>query len=137
MDPISALGFASNVVSFVDYAVKLVFEVRDVYTSATGSTEDVQTLDAIAKNLDNFLKASDPKRVQSLGLQDLTTRCQIVANLLRTAVGHLQVDGDTTVWKSFVVAFRTVRSKKETEKLRRWVVDLQSSMTLQLQKLIL
>lgn len=117
MDPISALGLASNVVSFVDYAVKLVFEVRDVYTSATGSTEDVQTLDAIAKNLNSFLEVSDPKRAQSLGLQDLTKRCQNVANILHTAVERLQGDGDTTVWKSFVVAFRTVRSKKKPRSL--------------------
>ncbi|KAF7515240.1 hypothetical protein G7054_g14678 [Neopestalotiopsis clavispora] len=136
MEAIAALGLAANIVQFTEYAVKLVFETREVYASGRGTTEEVQTLAAISENLKSLASNIDTRGARSLGLQNLISQCQNIAKQLLSAIDSLQVRGDKTAWKSFVVALRAVRRQGDIEKLRRQIGELQNSLLLQLQSII-
>jgi len=51
MDPLTALGLASNIVQFVDFASKLISQSHEIYRSADGALEDNVVLEYVAKNL--------------------------------------------------------------------------------------
>jgi len=51
MDPLTALGLASNIVQFVDFASKLISQSHEIYQSADGALEDNLALEHVAKNL--------------------------------------------------------------------------------------
>lgn len=51
MDPLTALGLASNIVQFVDFASKLISQSHEIYQSADGALEDNVALEHVAKNL--------------------------------------------------------------------------------------
>ena len=54
MDPLSAIGLASNVVQFVDFASRLISTGTEVYESVSGVTDRTLELERIYKNLSSF-----------------------------------------------------------------------------------
>lgn len=54
MDPLTAFGLASNVVSFVSFASDLIKTSFEVYSSASGSGENVLSLDNVYSNLSSL-----------------------------------------------------------------------------------
>lgn len=137
MEALTALGLAGNIIQFTDYAVKLVSEAREVYASAKSTTAEVQTLATISKNLSSLTSGIDIRGARILGLENLVSQCQNIAEQLLSAIDSLQVHGNKTAWKSFVVALRAVRRQDDIDKLRRQVGELQNALASQLQKIIL
>ncbi|EPE09112.1 nacht nucleoside triphosphatase [Ophiostoma piceae UAMH 11346] len=54
MDPISALGLASNIIQFVDFASQLVTTGLDIYKSSHGATRENAALEVSVTQLKNF-----------------------------------------------------------------------------------
>ena len=67
MDPLTALGLASNIVQFVDFASKLISQSHEIYRSADGALEDNVALEHVAKNLSKLGNELKSKRA------DITT----------------------------------------------------------------
>jgi len=51
MDPFSAIGLAGNIVQFVDFGCKLFSQTREIYSSATGASRQIDDADTIARVL--------------------------------------------------------------------------------------
>ena len=51
MDPFTAIGLASAIVQFVDYASKLVKGTIEIYGSATGDTAETGSLKLVTQKL--------------------------------------------------------------------------------------
>ena len=51
MDPLTAIGLASNIVSFVDFAVNLISAAKEIHHSVSGATKSDQTLDRATRHL--------------------------------------------------------------------------------------
>ncbi|KAF3077082.1 hypothetical protein CFAM422_000001 [Trichoderma lentiforme] len=113
MEPIAALSLAANIVQFTELVTKLFLETQEIYKSAANGPEGVQTLSDVSEEL-----------------YILSRRI----NATESVVSRLTVDGDKTMWKSFVVALRSVQKQKDVDELRYKVRDLQSRLGLHMQQ---
>ncbi len=62
MDPLSAIGLASNIISFIDYGAKVVSGAIDIYGSSSGLTRDARSTETVVSEMRSFsskLKAPD------------------------------------------------------------------------------
>ena len=54
MDPFTAIGLASNILSFIDFSAQLINGAREIYDSTSGTTEDNKSREAIVSEMNNF-----------------------------------------------------------------------------------
>jgi len=75
MDPISALGLASNILTFIDVAGKILAGTYEVYQSATGRTDENAHVDSVIENLHDITAGLDPncvdKSIHGKALKDV------------------------------------------------------------------
>ena len=99
MEAVAAVGLASNVVSFLDFACKLVAGSRAIYKSVDGLSPNNTTLTIVVKDLKEFsseIVASLPTSANkaepasiSLPLRALAGECQTVAKELSDTLEKL------------------------------------------------
>ncbi|KAH8733114.1 hypothetical protein GQ44DRAFT_754613 [Phaeosphaeriaceae sp. PMI808] len=57
MEPLGALGLASNIIQIVDFSSRIVSRRRELYNSADGQTEEHAVLDNAARNLSELYRS--------------------------------------------------------------------------------
>ncbi|KAK4207879.1 hypothetical protein QBC37DRAFT_454306 [Rhypophila decipiens] len=127
MDPISAFGLATNILTFINFTREIITTGRDIYQSSNGATAthlESETLTNDIKNrvekttfpraLDESLLTDDDKCLRSLSLQ-----CGFVADELLRALDKLRVEGRHTKWKSFYQAIGSIKRKDEIDGLEQ------------------
>ncbi|RSL42514.1 hypothetical protein CEP51_016472 [Fusarium floridanum] len=131
-DPLTALGTASAIITFLEFSWKLLANTRAVYQSATGLYASKN-----GENDENMLLALVAKDVKTLGdaviaspaagndMEDLVRTSQGIAEDLLKALDKLKVKGDKTVWKSVTVALKDVWGKSKVEDFSRRLAKLQ------------
>jgi len=122
MDPLSALSVAASAVQFIDFATNLLSGTMEIYRSAEGAqsaTRDLKSIIRHFKELNDslLLSSSDPEGGKDL--QQLCLDCSKVAEQLLSALNKISVEGKATLWKSFIVALKSVWSHDEIEVLER------------------
>lgn len=127
MDPLTALGLASNIVQFIDFTSKLISESHKLYVSASGAKEENLELESLARNLQQLAEQASPPAVaqntKSLSkeeetLRDLSKQCSEVSDELLSVLQSLKVKGDHKKWKSFHQALRSVWKKGDIDALQ-------------------
>jgi hypothetical protein len=91
MDPLTAVGLASNIISFIDFAAKLVDTTVEIHHSVSGATSKDQTVDKATRHLKAHAKKLEADAANALDpslddISDLTSDCEEVAQQL---LGHL------------------------------------------------
>lgn len=54
MDPLTAIGLASNIVSFIDFGAKVLSTAREIYNSTSGDTSSNRNYESVAHQLEKF-----------------------------------------------------------------------------------
>lgn len=54
MDPLTAIGLVSNILSFIDFGVQVVRGAREIYVSPSGLKDDNRSTEAIAREMKRF-----------------------------------------------------------------------------------
>ncbi|KAJ5360510.1 hypothetical protein N7517_009701 [Penicillium concentricum] len=145
MDPLTALGLASNVVQFVQFASNLVKIAVEVRRSSSGCTDDILTLDTLYGQLNDFnselLSGRDnassylngpgsKSNKNSTSLRTLSLLCQSDCEKLLLVVRKLKVqDGSRGRWQSFRTALKSLWEKEDIEDLERRLQRTQMTMT--------
>ncbi|KAF2727607.1 hypothetical protein EJ04DRAFT_557278 [Polyplosphaeria fusca] len=128
MEALTALGLASNVVQFVDFASKIVSQAVKIYRAHDGSSEH-RTLAGLTSSLQGYnkilkhdlahqesehsdLSAADKQILQICG------QCEELTRKLLTTLNDLR-SSKMNVWTSFVDALKTVWSDDEVQKMRQ------------------
>ena len=119
MEPLTALGLASNVIQFVDFTSKLISTAHTLYVSADGTTAENAELEAVTKHIralaDNACPPSlapnntSPQTESPDALHDLAKQCRDVADELLLLLASFSVQGRPSTWKSIRAALRTAR----------------------------
>ncbi|KAK3368129.1 hypothetical protein B0H63DRAFT_528511 [Podospora didyma] len=146
MEPIAALGLASNVAQFLQFASSLIQTAVEIRNSSSGCTSDVLTLDSLYGQLNDFNNKLMSKNGIVRGCVDPPSRAstidvtsfQVLSDLCRTdcekllhAVAKLKVkDGTSGRWQSFRTALKAVWKKEEIKELERRLHNTQTTMTL-------
>ncbi|KAI0102787.1 hypothetical protein GGR51DRAFT_573819 [Nemania sp. FL0031] len=97
MDAFSAIGLASNLLSFIDFGWELVTEARAIYRSASGITDSDRTIRTIANDTQKLCAAIAARSTDSTeDLQELAQECQRVADELLAIVSKLALPKRTS-----------------------------------------
>jgi len=124
MAEIAAIGLAGNIVQFVDFAVKLFREGREVYRSAEGASNEVIELGSVTQSLRLLaqkLHQRDSGTVNDKGgLQNVAQGCEKLATDLVDRLEELKVKHtENRAWGSFKLALAFVTSKTKIGEYER------------------
>ena len=126
LDPLNAIGLASNLIQFIEFSRKLLSESRQIYASRKGaSVRHLELADAIETliSVDNRVKEALESKGSSLTAdeQELKRLCEnsrIITNDLKATLDRLTLfSSKHRRWASFRQAWRNVLSRDEIRHL--------------------
>jgi hypothetical protein len=137
MDPFAAIGLAGNIVTFIDFAVKLVSKTSEVYRSATGETEAQRALKIITTDLDSISKRLSAPLPESCSgpekeLADLASDCKREAESLLSILAALSRPVKGRLPAAKVVLNTFLRKKEEVEERSKKLAEFRSALVLRL-----
>jgi hypothetical protein len=135
MDPVSAIGLASAIITFIDFAQQIVTGVDEIYSSATGATEENTHIETIISDLDDAagdLTEISSKTKHGKALNALASLCKKVSEDLLQLLNTLTVSGERTTWKVLKIAIRKVRKEGKVAKTLARLGEYRSQILLQL-----
>jgi hypothetical protein len=141
MEPLSALGVASNVVQFVDFATKLVSQTVRIHRAAQSNNKDGSSLVLLTTELEKYNRDMTKDLESSLGSNGMSPEdeqilktcaecAKISSNLLTTLISLKS--SKVTAWTSFVAALKTIWKESEIEELRHTLDSYRQQISLYL-----
>jgi hypothetical protein len=151
MDPISALGIASSVITFVDFAAKLISTTKKIFTSDEGATIENLELEDICNSLNGLIaqleqqQQTGPAAQPSLSnsalsqssskghaaIRDLAASCRKDCQDILAALQAVRVpNGQHQLWKSVKAAFKTTISSRKIAAIEARLERTQRLMSL-------
>jgi hypothetical protein len=129
---LAAIGFVRNIIEFVDFSSSLISKTAQLYQSNKGAL--VEKIDAeTATNhlvlLNNKLKDA-ATATGNRALQNLCKSCSTAAEELLATLDKVKVKGKQRAWESIRKALRSMRSKKEINKLDRQLARFRQELNL-------
>ncbi|KAI1373796.1 hypothetical protein F4677DRAFT_189452 [Hypoxylon crocopeplum] len=122
MDPFTAIGLAGNILTFVDFGIKLVSEAKNIHTSVSGTSayndnlsSKTQQLQQLTANLKAARTASSLSTQQASFLQ-VAAECEGVSADLTALLEKLKARDPKSRREAFKAAIRDRRKKdKKTD----------------------
>ncbi|TVY35313.1 hypothetical protein LSUB1_G005650 [Lachnellula subtilissima] len=131
MDPLTAVGLAGNIISFVDFSLKTLSKAKQLYESASGATAENEELESLTKDLKSLIDSTRRKtpetpqkshsRLNNSGgmvLNSLSQRCVQVADELLKTLDSIKVQGDGRTPKSAIQAMKMVWKQDQIDALQ-------------------
>jgi hypothetical protein len=123
MDPVTAVGFAASILTFVDFSWTLIKGSYEVYESATGTTADHTRIDTVLKDLNTITKSlqSDVNgnSPHLTDLKKIAVECAEVSQELSTILKELKRKEGNKVWRSLEAKWKTMRKEKEVASIEQ------------------
>ncbi|KAH7354678.1 hypothetical protein BKA65DRAFT_592827 [Rhexocercosporidium sp. MPI-PUGE-AT-0058] len=157
LDPLTALGVASNVLSVIDFSGKIISGAVSIYGSADGASKDYADVESVAIDLSELsgklshdirtltlntgaaavhLSGSAPS-VHQEALCKLALRCKQLADDLIQALQKLKVKSDKhKMFKSGLASIKILLKSEDVARYERTLDDLRSEMTARMVSLI-
>lgn len=145
----TAFGLAANIVSFLEFATKIIHATQEIRNSESGCSADVTSLDTLYGHLqllsDGLTQGTDQRGAvldfevtgsketdhSLLSLKHLAEDCKADCDRLLKVTEKLKTGSHSTSrWSSFVIALRKVWEKKQIEELEERLKKLQITMNL-------
>jgi len=135
MDPV---GLAASVLTFIDFATKLIRGTLEIYKSASGATEENVHITTITKDLEestiNLCTIPDAKNDPEL--IKISNDCQILASQLLEELNNLR-ERHGNAWRSFTAACAILRKQKSILSMEARLNDYRQQVQLRLTVLLL
>jgi hypothetical protein len=137
MDPLSAIGLASNVIQFVEFAGKLIGEAQEAYESVDGVSQRTANVENIAVDLLELYQQlkrsawqapSAQTSAAELQLQRLITESTQVAEKLLQIVQGLRGDGPNKRWASVRHALASAWKQKDITALQSKLQEIRQQL---------
>ncbi|GAD92852.1 conserved hypothetical protein [Paecilomyces variotii No. 5] len=119
MDPITAVGLASSILTFVEFAGKCVKGAYEIYNSELGSAADNSRSKEL---LGNIVTATDTLDSHFCGiskneksLREICKICHQQSDKLQRILGELTVTEKDSKWQSLKVSFKSMRKETKEE----------------------
>jgi hypothetical protein len=137
MDPVTAIGLAANILTFIDYSAKVISASIDIYGSVSGNTEDSRNSDVIATEMRRFAaKLQPPSTAQVSGeekaLCNLATECEALAKRILDLLEKLKPKNRKSKSSSLVAGLKTKFYEGERRKLEEQLSSCRDQLDLQL-----
>ncbi|POS72344.1 hypothetical protein DHEL01_v209263 [Diaporthe helianthi] len=146
MDPISAIGLVSSVITFIDFGYELISAAREVRASASGTTsanDHIEFLNTRMEAVASDLKVANSSPVASADrrLTDLADKCLQLSNDLKKLLDKLRAKNPKSKRQVLSSIVKNVRKKDEKKELEarldqcRQLLHLQLSQSTRLESL--
>ena len=137
MDPASAIGVTSAVITFLEFSWKVVRNAKEIYDSADGCSNDNLTREAIAKSMHGFsrkLQPPDPSAIPPgyQGICKLSSECQSISSEILKVFDSVKVGGDKSKYAAFLAGLKTWRCKKDLIQLEERLSQCGTQLSLEL-----
>lgn len=137
MDPVSAIGLASGILTFIDIGYKVVTGTLEI--ARTGQAPHTEHIDAVADDLNNavarFSRHVSPNVPgPEKALREASVRCQTLSNELLALLGRFKVQTARPgmSWDKLRVVFRRIRSDPKVQELRNSLAEYRSQILVHL-----
>jgi len=140
MEPVSAVGLASSIITFVEFSFKLVTGALEVYWSVDGTLEENARLERVIGDLNSIVddlgKKGGGGSRNERAIRDLAVECQADAALLIDLLKSLKVPGRRTLWRSVATQWKALLKKDEIRDLKERLREYRSEIMLNLMLLL-
>ncbi|KAF6827838.1 hypothetical protein CPLU01_08857 [Colletotrichum plurivorum] len=137
MDPLSAVGFASSILTFVEFSFKVISGTLEIVRS--GNTAEnahvsvvINDLHRIAKNLRQLSAAPNGSTYHDDGLDSLTSECLAISNELVALLQKLKIKAGDSKWKSINVSLRSMWARGDVAYLENRLDKCRSQIMMRL-----
>lgn len=128
MDPLTAIGLASNIIAFVDFSSKLVKVAAEVRRSTSGITKEIGDAVTISESLESMLAglqtpqipATAPHEDEKLVLlaKDCSKTCAELQELVQKIKGKPSSSGLGPAWRALRNGGKLAAMETKLEKFR-------------------
>lgn len=141
MDPVSAVGFAASIITFIDFSSTLVRGAYEVYNSASGATTENAHLSTILNDLQEVTEGlhSDHKVVGKHGkqLSKLARNCLDLSRDLTKILEKLRVKEKDSKWQAMKVTWAGMRKEKAVASVEKRLAEYRAEIVLRLNVMLL
>ncbi|KAK8108438.1 hypothetical protein PG984_014239 [Apiospora sp. TS-2023a] len=132
MDPLSALGVASNILAVIDFGWTVLTEARSIHQSSSGLSGEAEFVDHLIQDVSK-LDEGLPSLVGVSGeLQTLLNESKSIIGLLQNGLQAVKA-GNRSKWSSFLSALKQTWGKSQVKDLTSRLGKLQIQVTRHLQ----
>jgi len=142
MEPLSALGAVSSIITFIDFATKLISTTNEIAQSRSGTSTDNLRAEEICRHLSALCVelerpaawASSPSEPPDTAmLKKLCSQCREDCDELLDLIMSAKATGQNRLWSSLKAAVRSISfGQKKIEAIQKRLDRTQSTMTLYL-----
>lgn len=139
MDPLSAIGLVSSVITFIDFGYEVISAAREVRSSATGTTpanNHIEFLNARIEAVATDLAAAKSNQgnmsADTRRLTELADKCLELSNDLKRLLDKLRANNPKSKRQVFSVIVQNVRKKDQKRDLEARLDQCRQLLHLQL-----
>lgn len=136
MDPITAVGFAASILTFIDFSWNLVTGTYEVLQSAGGTTAENAHIGNV---IDDLHAATAALKSRQLGrsehekaLRQLASKCSNLSKELLCLLENLKVKGKNSAWKSLKAKWESMRKEKDISSMETRLSEYRSQILIRL-----
>ena len=130
LDPITAIGLASSIATFVDLASRLVVTTSELSKSADGVLSAHRELETVASHTRELSKKLRSDRPQNQSIQALAQMQDCAATELLSLLQDLKVRDRRRCFDVILPAVRTIRKGPRIKSIREDINSLQQALSL-------
>jgi signal transduction histidine kinase len=124
MEPLSAISLAAAIAQFVDHGFKIFGNAREIYGSLSGTTEEYQSLENAAREMqlrtERLLSSRSEKLTdEEKMLKDLSEECRVLSTRILDILDKVRAKDPTSKLQSVRAAWRSKRHGREILSLQR------------------
>jgi hypothetical protein len=117
MDPVTAVGFAASILTFVDFSWDLITGAYEVYKSTTGTTSENAHISTVIDDLQEITEGLnfdvEGKAKHEKALCKLADNCLNLSKDLSKILEKLKVTEKDSKWQALRVKWASMRKEKE------------------------
>lgn len=137
MDPLTAIGLAGNIITFIDFSYKVISGLNKGLDAASGMTPENASLDNLVEDLNaitqDLISDAPPRTENEKQLHRLAANCHALSEDLIQILRRLRVGDKKSKWQSVTVKWQSMRKEKDIEALERRLNGYQSEILIRLQ----
>lgn len=137
MDPLTAIGLAGNIITFIDFSYKVISGLNKGLDAANGMTTENANLEQLVQDLtaitEDLISDAPPRTENEKRLHQLAVNCHAHSQELIQILRSLKVGDKKSKWQGVVVKWQSMRKEKEIEALERRLNEYQSEILIRLQ----
>ncbi|KUI62489.1 hypothetical protein VP1G_09611 [Cytospora mali] len=140
MDPVSAIGTASAILSFVQFSWELVAGAREIYKSADGNTDENARISKVISDLQDV---TDSIEFDQLGtskhekaLKRLASECSELGEELLFILKKLKWTDGNPKWSALRTKLNSMRKKDDIASIKERLADYRSQIVLRLNMML-